>query len=365
MRIGIVAPPWLPVPPPAYGGTEAVIDLLARTWRAMGHDVVLCTTGDSTCDVERVATYDRAQTELMGAILPEFNHVTFAYEALDDCDVVHDHTLLGPILAPATAAAATWTDGDRLPIVSTSHGPFADDLVPIFRSIARRASIIAISADQASRAQGIPVRRVIHHGVDPDCYPVGTGGGDYLLFLGRMSPTKGVHRAIDIARRGGHRLVLAAKCRELAEKRYFDDVVRPRLGADIDYVGEVAGVDKLELLAGARALLNPICWPEPFGLVMVEALACGTPVLASREGSAAEIVDHGRTGFLGDDDDDLVRCIDRIDEIDRDTCRAAVDGYFSATRMASEYVDVFEKVLEARVDLTEPSSTGKQFVSFR
>jgi glycosyltransferase involved in cell wall biosynthesis len=362
MRIGIVAPPWLPVPPPAYGGTESIVDLLARSWKAAGHEVVLCATGDSTCDVDRRFLHERALAESMGAILPEFNHVLFAYDALGDCDIIHDHTLLGPVVAPSSRVSP---NGHDVPIVSTCHGPFDEDLLPIFRAIGRRASIIAISADQATRAAGVPIRRVIHHGIDPAEYPVGTGTGDFLLFLGRMSPTKGVHRAIDLARRTGSKLLIAAKCREPLERQYFEEVVHPKLGGDVEYLGEVSGVDKLELLGEAQALLNPIQWPEPFGLVMIEAMACGTPVIASDCGAAPEIVDQGTTGFIGADDDELVASIARVDQLDRSACRAAVEGYFSATRMAAEYVEVFDSILRegVRIDLRGARQGAFEFVS--
>ena len=179
-------------------------------------------------------------------------------------------------------------------------------------------------------------------------FPVGDGSGDedgpYVLFLGRMAADKGAHRAIEVARPAGIRIFLAAKMREPWEMRYFSEYVEPLLGDDAHYLGEVSHERKLELLSGASALLFPIRWNEPFGMVMIEALACGTPVLAFPEGAAPEVVDHGRTGFLCDDEDAMVEAIGRIGQLDRSDCRLAVEGYFSTNRMVAEHIELFESM---------------------
>jgi glycosyltransferase involved in cell wall biosynthesis len=163
--------------------------------------------------------------------------------------------------------------------------------------------------------------------------------------MGRMSPTKGPHRAARLARAAGQRLVIAAKMQEPAERHYFDERVRPLLDDKVVYVGEVGGLEKLELLAGARALINPITWPEPFGLVMIEALACGTPVLAYPNGAAPEIVRHGETGFLCADEADLTRRLGEVGDLDRHACREAVETDFSVERMVNAHVELYEAVL--------------------
>ncbi len=343
MKIGLIAPPWLPVPPVAYGGTEAVIDRLARGLVRAGHDVVLATTGDSTCPVPRVASVPHSVG--VGTDLSEEDHVVHAYEALRDCDVVHDHTLYGPQLAACA--------GDRR-VVTTNHGEFTGELLHLYARIANRVPIIAISHSQAAAAPELPIARVIHHGVDPDLYPRGTGQGDYCLFLGRMAPEKGAHRAARVARAAGVRLLIAAKMTEPFELRYFKEQVEPLLGEDVVFVGEVRKREKLALLADARALINPIRWAEPFGLVMVEALACGTPVLTYAEGAAPEIVDHGITGYLCIDEQDMVAHLDLIGGIDRDACRAAVRSRFSTERMVREHLELFAKV--ARGEWPSPDS---------
>ena len=339
MRIGLIAPPWLPVPPLAYGGTEAVVDRLARGMQAAGHEVVLFTTGDATCPVERRWVFEQAQAPRMGEAVAELRHLVHAYEALASCDIVHDHTVIGPAYAERLAS---------LPVVTTNHGPFDRELLDVYRAVAHRVPVIAISHAQAAAARGLPVAAVIHHGIDVERFPMGAGNGGYLLFLGRMTPDKGAEQAIAVARRAGLPLLLAAKMREPAERRYFEERVRPLLGPGVEFVGEVGATEKCHLLAGAVGLLNPIQWDEPFGLVMIEALACGTPVLATARGAAPEIVDHGVTGFLGLDEDDLAAAVGRAAALDRTACRAAVAERFSTTRMVEEHLDLFARVLAAR-----------------
>jgi glycosyltransferase involved in cell wall biosynthesis len=332
VRIAIVAPPWLPVPPPAYGGTENTLDTLARGLKRAGHDVLLCTTGDSTCPVERTWVFEEAIGVGSGSSVDEIRHVTHAYGQLDGVDVVHDHTLVGPLYSAAFP---------RLPVVTTNHGPFNEDLIGIYRAVSGRVPVIAISRHQASTAQDVSIAAVIHHGIDLDDYPVGTGGGGYALFLGRMHPGKAPHVAARIAREAGFPLRIAAKMREPEEHAYFDAMVRPLLGGDVTYVGEVDRQDKIELLANAECLLNPIAWPEPFGMVMVEALACATPVLTTPFGAAPEIVADGVAGFVRTEETGLVDALGRLGEIDRAACRRRVEERFSAERMVDKHLAVY------------------------
>ncbi|MGH9182770.1 MAG: glycosyltransferase family 4 protein [Acidimicrobiales bacterium] len=339
MRIALIAPPWMPVPPPAYGGTEVVVDRLARGFQAAGHDVLLFTTGESTCPVERRWAYAWDQSYRLGQVVPELRHLIHAYEAVRGYDIIHDHSLIGPLYA---------SHFPELCVVTTNHGPFDEELTDIYRSISARVPLIAISQSQADLAAGVPIARVIHHGIDVTEYPLGDGGGGYFLFLGRMAPDKGARRAALVAHQGGVRLLMAAKMREPLEHEYFEQLVHPLLDERVQYVGEVGGDHKLELLAGARALVNPIRWPEPFGLVMIEALACGTPVLSFREGAAPEIVEHGVTGFLCDDEDDMAAHLHRVGELDRLACRAEVERRFSTARMVQQHLELFESLVAAR-----------------
>ncbi len=345
MRIALIAPPWLPVPPPTYGGTEGVIDQLARGFISAGHDVVLFATGDSTCPVPTAWSYQHAQYEHIANDVIEMRHVVDAYDTVGGFDIVHDHTMLGPLYSQRFP---------DLPVATTAHGEFTPDVLPLYRRLDGRVPIIAISNDQAHRASGIPIARVIHHGLDVGSFPTGDGHGGYLLFLGRMAPAKGVREAALVAHAAGLPLKIAAKCREPSEIDYFECQVRPLVGGSVEYVGEVGGAEKLALLVGARALVNPIQWSEPFGLVMAEALACGTPVLAFRSGSAAEIVEHGRTGFLCNDVTDMVAKLARLDDLDPTACRAAAARRFSTERMVADHLDLFSEMLGRVTALPPP-----------
>jgi glycosyltransferase involved in cell wall biosynthesis len=338
MRIGLIAPPWTPVPPALYGGTELVVDHLATGFQAAGHEVLLFTTGDSTCPVPRRWVLDRAQGHRIGAAVPELIHVTAAYEAMKEAkvDIVHDHSILGPEISALYP---------ELRVVTTSHGPLDGELAGIYQRTASRVPLIAISLAQRKAAPQLPVARVIHHGVSAADFPMGTGDGGYFLFLGRMSPDKGAHRAMEAAFKAGVKLIMAAKMREASEEEYFERFVAPYLNDDLVYLGEVPHEEKLALLAGARGLLFPIRWNEPFGMVMIEALACGTPVLAFPEGAAPEVVEDGRTGYLCHDEADMAEAIGRVGTIDRATCRAAVEGYFSTERMVAEHIALFEDLI--------------------
>lgn len=336
MRIMLIAPPWLPVPPPAYGGTESVVDRLARGFVAAGHEVVLFTTGDSTCPVERRYFYEQSQGIKASAPV-ELRHLLHAYEAADGFDIVHDHTLLGPLYASGMTTT---------PVVTTNHGLFDGEAHAVYEEIARKVPIIAISHDQARSAVGIEIAAVIHHGIDIDPSAFRATAGDSLLFLGRMSPTKGAHRAARLAHQTGQRLIIAAKMREAPEKRYFEEQVRPLLDDRVQFVGEVGWREKLDLLGGARALIDPITWREPFGLVMIEALACGTPVLAFPFGAAPEIIREGVTGYVCADEAEMARRIGEIDRLDRTACRDSAVADFSTERMVNDHLALFRSILE-------------------
>jgi len=336
VRIAIVAPPWVPVPPPAYGGTENVLDTLARGLTSAGHEVLLATTGDSTCPVAKSSVFERAIGIGSGNSVDEIRHVIHAYSAIREADVVHDHTLVGPLYS------AIFPD---LPVVTTNHGPFSADLIDLYRVLAPRVPVIAISRHQASTAVGVPIDAVVHHGVSLDDFPIGTGGGGYAVFLGRMHPGKAPHVAARIARAAGVPLRIAAKMREPAERAYFDAQVRPLLGGDVSYVGEVNRREKLELLGAATCLVNPIAWPEPFGMVMIEALACGTPVITTPFGAAPEIVEDGVVGFVRTGEPALAEALGQIGEIKRTACRRRVERHFSMEAMVDKHLAVYERAM--------------------
>ena len=364
MRIAIIAPPFFPVPPVGYGGTETIIDCLARGFQKAGHEVLLCTVGDSTCPVPKTYAIQKADKTRLNWTEVELRHLIHAYEQAKDYDIVFDNTLLGPIFS------------ERYPglrVVTIQHMPYNEKFADIFSLSAKRVPTVAISRNQASRAEGMRIERVIHHGLDPESFEFNEDPDDYFLFLGRMSPDKGAHRAAAVARAAGVNLKIAARLSDAeGEREYFETEVKPLLGDGVEYVGEANPFEKQKLLANARGLINPIRWPEPFGLVMIEALGSGTPVISFPEGAAPEIVEDGRTGFLCDDEAAMVEAIKHIDEIDRSECRRSMEEYFCADRMVREYIEYFEQLMrrddvlqvglesiddEYMVDLTEVEGT--------
>jgi glycosyltransferase involved in cell wall biosynthesis len=254
---------------------------------------------------------------------------------MSDVDVVHDHTLTGPLYRRATAGP---------PVVTTAHGPFDATLRPVYRAM-RGVALLAISYHQAATAEGVPLAGVIHHGLDVESVPVGPGNGGYASFLGRMSPEKGPREAALVARAAGVPLRMAAKLREPAEREYFDAQVKPLLCSDVEFLGELGCAEKLELVGGSFALVNPMQWAEPFGLVMIEALATGTPVVATPVGSAPEIVDDGVTGFLRSGCLPLAAALLEASQLDRTACRAVAAHRFSTERMVAEHVRLYEELL--------------------
>lgn len=350
MRIALIAPPWVPVPPDGYGGTEAVLDSLARGLVAAGHDLTLFSSADSTCPVRLRSHFDVAVGigRPDGALL-EMRHVIAAYAQCGDFDIVHDHTLAGPLFAAGFFEGA---------VLTTNHGPFGEGLDEYYRAISRKVPVIAISHAQAREAFGVNVVGVIHHGVDLTEFPKGEGCGGYACFLGRIAPSKGVHVAAQVARAAGVRLLIAGKCSEPAERGYFEEHIKPLLCNSVEYVGEVGMKEKLDLLGAATCLLNPIAWPEPFGMVMLEALACGTPVVATHRGAAPEIVEDGVTGVLADDLCSLIDALGKATLIERDRCRESVARRFSAERLVADHIHAYETVIETRGKTSYPLAVG-------
>jgi glycosyltransferase involved in cell wall biosynthesis len=240
-------------------------------------------------------------------------------------------------------------------VVTTAHGPFDTTLGPVYRAM-RGVAVLAISHHQAATARGVPVAAVIHHGLDVSSVPIGRGDGGYASFLGRMSPEKGPREAALVARAAGVPLRMAAKLREPAEQEYFDAEVRPLLCSDVEFLGELGYADKLELLGGSCALVNPIQWAEPFGLAMIEALATGTPVVATPVGSAPELVEDGVTGYLRTGIHPLAAALLDVPRLDRAACRATAACCFSSDRMVAEHVRFYEQLMTSSTLSRRPIS---------
>ena len=349
LRIALVAPPWFPVPPQGYGGIEQLCADLANQLVARGHDVVLLAAGRAGTRARHVTTLPEPPSARVGEPLPEVLHAAQVGLALEelDVDVIHDHSLAGPLLAR----------GRAVPTVATAHGPVTGELGAYYRALARNVGMVAISKAQQRFAPDLPWAGMVHNGIAVGDYPFRAVKEDFCLFLGRMSPEKAPHLAIDAARRAGRRIVVAAKCREPAERAYFDAMVRPRLGPGVEWIGEADTATKKDLLSRASCLVFPIQWEEPFGLVMVEALACGTPVVALRRGSVPEVVVHGETGFICDTPEELPAAIQRAGELLPARCQKDAYRRFDVSVMAAGYERVYQALLGHP---TAPSATERR-----
>ncbi|WP_294567334.1 glycosyltransferase family 4 protein [uncultured Arthrobacter sp.] len=332
MRIGLIAGPWLPVPPEGYGGVELMVDSLARGLAEAGHEVLLAAPADSGCPVPLLPDTEVSDPSTLGITGSELPHVARAYAGLAEVDLIHDHTPTGPLYRHRPSRAA---------VIATIHNRLTPASRELYRAAAQDTALVAISRSQLSGSPDIRVAAVIHHGIDVARVPVGRGEGGYVCFLGRMCAEKGVVEAIRTARAAGLPLKIAAKMREAVELQYFRDAVEPILGPNEEFLGEVADGDKYALLGDAIALLNPIQWPEPFGLVTIEALATGTPVVATPLGALPEILDPGVTGYLADTPGALASLLARAAALDRAVIRARAEERFSAERMVDEHLALY------------------------
>lgn len=347
LRIVLVAPPYFDVPPKGYGGTEAVVADLADALVARGHDVTLLGAGADGTAARFVPVWERTVSERLGEPYPEVMHALKVRRAIADIaassgvDVVHDHTFAGPLNAPVYRALG-------LPTVATVHGPIDDDLAPFYRQLGADVGLIAISDRQRELAPELNWVGRVHNALRVEDWPFETDKDDYALFLGRYAPYKGAHLALEAAHRAGIPLVLAGKCDEPSEKRYFNECVRPLLTSNDHVFGPADATAKRELLAKARCLLFPIRWEEPFGMVMIEAMACGTPVVALRGGAVPEVVADGVTGIICDDPDQLPAAVDAAGSLDPAACRRHVAANFSVSQFGSGYERIYRAVVDGR-----------------
>lgn len=341
MRIAMIAPPWFTVPPQGYGGVENVCADLVDGLVARGHEVSLIGAGQPGTRAGRfVATYAEPPSGRLGEPLPEVLHSAAAARVLDglDVDLVHDHTLAGPLLAR----------GRRMPTVVTMHGPVADEPGEYYRLLAGTVDLVAISQAQRRAAPDLSWLGTVHNAVDVDSFPFRAEKDAMLLFLGRMHPDKGVHLAIDAARSARLPIVVAGKCTEPLEREYFRTHVEPRLGPDVTIFGPADAAQKRDLLSRAAALVFPILWDEPFGMVMIEAMACGTPVVALRRGSVSEVVVDGVTGVICDDVEELPAAITAARRLAPADCREHVRTRFDVDTMVSGYEALYREAILLR-----------------
>jgi len=344
LRIAQVAPPMERVPPRAYGGTERIVYELVRELDRRGHDVTTFASGDSDVPGRHVVTVPEAlrPSGFQGDPAPYFYLTIHAVlDRIEDFDVIHSHLEWASFLLARVSP---------VPVVSTFHGrldlPWAD---ASFKS--PPAGLVAISANQAATHPHVPWAGIVHNGLTLDGAPFDRRRGDDLCFVGRVAPEKGIIEAMEIAKASGRLLRIAAKTSQLpGERAYFEDVFLPALeaaGSAVEYQGELEQPERDRLFAESYASLMPGSWPEPFGLVAIEALACGTPIIARRVGALPEIIRDGVDGFFGDDVSQMAFNIDRVAELDRAEIRASVLERFSAARMTDQYEAIYRSMLES------------------
>jgi glycosyltransferase involved in cell wall biosynthesis len=347
MRIGVVSPLVESVPPALYGGTERVVSNLSEELVRRGHEVTLFASGDSVTSAKLVPCAPRAlrldpnAADFVTATLFELGEV---YKRADQFDIIHNH---------ADWFGFAFSECVATPTVTTVHGRL--DIPDIAYRYHRGNShpLVSISRDQRSHLPDLNWIGTVYNGLDVSRFRLRETPGDYLAFLGRISPEKAPDRAVEIAERAGMRLVVAAKV-DPADHEYYETVIAPlfRHSRLVEFVGEVDEKGKDELLGGAYAYLFPIDWPEPFGLTMIEAMATGTPVIAMARGSVPEVVADGETGFVCRTIDEMVAAVERADDIDRGACRQRVEQLFTASRMADGYEEVYRRLLNHEMKAT-------------
>ncbi len=343
LRIAQVAPLFESVPPRGYGGTERVVSYLTEALVERGHDVTLYASGDSTTRARLVAVCERGLRLAPGQ--PDWHmwHMTMLDRVFGDADrydVIHFHTDV--LHYPLARRCAT-------PSLTTLHGRLdLPDLAPLHRHFAEHP-LVSISDDQRRPLPDANWLATVHHGLPPALYRAVPNAGDHFVFIGRISPEKRLDRAIEIAIACDTRLRVAAKV-DPADQAYFDAEIRARLDHPlVEYIGEIGEAEKSDFIGAARAMLFPIDWPEPFGLAMIEAMACGTPVVAYDRGSVCEVIEDGITGYIVADQREAIDAAMRVGELDRARCRQRFDARFTADRMAADYEAAYRSLIDTPI----------------
>lgn len=348
MKIAQVAPLWESVPPKLYGGTERIVSYITEELVQMGHDVTLFASGDSITAGRLEAVCPQAlrlNTGIFNRDAPMIMLQERSLGAGRDFDVIHSHLdFLGFPLARRNPH----------PVVTTLHGRLdLPELQPVFREFAEMP-LVSISDAQRRPLPWANWHATVHHGLPRHLYTQHSQHQGYLAFLGRISPEKRPDHAIEVAKRTGLPLRIAAKV-DPADQQYYRSEIEPLLDHPlIEFIGEISDSEKDDFVGNALALVCPYDWPEPFGLVLIEALACGTPVLAYRRGSIPEVIEDGITGFVCENLSEMVAAVERLENIDRRRCRASFEERFTADRMARDYVALYERIIEDRVAMTTP-----------
>ena len=341
LRIALTVPPMLPVPPVTYAGTERVVAHLITELTRRGHTITLFASGDSTADCEIVPIVEKSlwSTGYRGGV-GSFIDVGLAkvWAQHDRFDLIHSHTETDGFLFARHCPT---------PVVTTLHGRLDVEGIPDLLAEFTDIPLVAISDSQGRFYPNQNWIATVHHGLDLAGAPFERAPGDYLVLVGRVTPEKGVAEAIEVARRTGLPLRMVAKVYDPHEQALFEEVVQPAVDEGIvEFLGELRPDERDPIMAGARATLMLGAWPEPFGLVAIESMATGTPVIARRAGALTETIRHGQDGFLVDDIDEALLAVAKVAELDREQIRAGVLSRFSLGRMADDYEDVYRLVLE-------------------
>jgi glycosyltransferase involved in cell wall biosynthesis len=335
MHIAMLAPIAWRTPPRHYGPWESVASLLTEGLVARGHDVTLFATADSQTSATLHAVCPRGYEEDR-ALIPkvwECLHISELFEHADAYDLIHNHFDFLPL---------TYTGQTTTPVVTTIHGFSSPGILPVYKKY--NGKVFYVSISDADRSPELDYIKTIHHGIDIQQFDFQPAPDDYLLFFGRIHPDKGTREALDIARACRKKLILAGIIQDQA---YYDQYVASRIDNDrVVYIGSVGPAERNRLLGNARALLHPIQFNEPFGLSVIESMACGTPVIAFSKGSMPELVETGKSGFLVNNVDEAIEAVARIEDIDRAYCRRRVERHFTIDRMIDDYMQVYETVLE-------------------
>jgi glycosyltransferase involved in cell wall biosynthesis len=343
MRIAQIAPIIERVPPKKYGGTERVVNALTEELVRRGHQVTLFASGDSITKAKLQSVYPRSLREAKfkdqyGMNTWTLLNIGTAYQQEEEFDIIHDHN--GFISLPVANMATT-------PVIMTYHGPFTPEMRRSFRTL-RKPYIATISKSQGAPAPDLHHAGTVYNGLPMNDYPFSATHDGYLLFVGRICMEKGTHLAIEVAQQLDLPLIIAAKL-EPVDRMYFREYVEPYLSDQIKWIGEVTTEERNNLMSRALCFLHPITWPEPFGLTLIEAMACGCPVIAFDKGSIPEIVRDGETGFVVRDIEGMLDAIEDIEEIDREHCRDYSRGAFNEKVMADGYEEVYRKILTKEI----------------
>jgi glycosyltransferase involved in cell wall biosynthesis len=357
LRIALVAPPMLPVPPPTYAGTERVVGALGEELVRRGHHVTLFAPGDSEFSGDLVPTLPQSlwRDDYRGDVTAHIAvTIAKAWARHADFDIIHSHVETGGFLFARHCPT---------PVVTTLHGRLDAFGIPELLEEFTDIPLVAISDSQKRWGEAANWVATIHHGLPLEAMPFSNEHGEYLAFVGRVTPEKGIADCIELARRSKLPLKLAAKVYDAHEHEHFAEVVEPAIREGIvEFVGEVGQLERDPLYAGARATLMLGAWPEPFGLVAIESMATGTPVIARRAGALTETIEHGIDGFLVDDLTEAEHALDRVEELDRAEIRRRALERFSPARMADEYEAVYRKLVQAQADRSGGSSRRPELI---